>query len=258
MNLEKALRVSIKVAGVVLTAPATIKVAAIPYQGDPLLVILIPAAALVLVEGAMLLGWHLLDTKQRATPQARTLYAATAVVGYFALWAIAYGNGEGLTGIAFRATLGIAVAFSIVESGVMAGARFKNRMSKQIPSEVVTRRGKRDYLRRLRGVEVYANELRAKYMKDEISKQLKREHVVTLAQYKPDRPPATKLSHTGDISHAREARASTADDRQRRAIELQRDNPSLSQSDIARMLGVSRQTASRYLNSDKVFTNGHS
>ena len=95
-----------------------------------------------------------------------------------------------------------------------------------------------------------------KEQKDEIAKQLKREHVVTLAQYKPDKPPVAKLSRTDGMSVARDARASTADQRQRRAIELQRDNPSLSQSDIARMLGVSRQTASRYLNSDMVRTNG--
>lgn len=266
MNLEKWLRSAIKIAGVVLTAPATLRVAAIPYQGVPVLNWLIPAAALILVEGGMLLGWHLLDTKQRAAPAQRTLYAAIAGAGYLALWAIAFGNGEGLQGIAFRATLGVMVAFSIVESGILANVRLGRRIDRQIPSDVNTRRGRRDYKKRLAASEVNMNAKRIAYLERENTERLQGVHKGAMRDLRREQRQTSTTEATGNLSYpvelAREHRKQNArtakDDAINRMADALRTDPNVGATELADVSGIARSTVYKYIEDARVLAgNGH-
>jgi hypothetical protein len=120
----KALKTLIKLSAVALTSPATVAIASSLYADTGIFRWVVAGAALVLVEGALLLGWQLLDSQGKtATTGQRGLYAALVVVAYVVLWAIALAHGEGLAGIAFRATLGVLIAYSLAEAGILAGLR---------------------------------------------------------------------------------------------------------------------------------------
>ena len=267
VSLEKTLRTSIKIAGVVLTAPATLRVAARPYQDAPLLGAIIALSALVLVEGAMLLGWHLLDTKTRAAPQARTLYATTAIVGYFALWAIAYGNNEGLTGIAFRLTLGVAIAFSVVESGVLAGVRLRNRMYKQIPSEVFpSRRVRRDYIRKVEVSERRLNDRRVGNRERQESERLSGVHKGAIRDIRREHREPSTTEGNGNLSYpvevARGHRRQNARTRREEAIgrmaDALRTQPDMGATELADVAGIARSTVYKYIDDARsLVTNGH-
>ena len=130
--LEKILRYGIKIAAVMLTAPATIEVAGSLYPDQLVWRLMVQAGGLVLVEGALLLGWHMLDTETKATSGQRGLYAVLAGVAYFVLWVIAWFHGEGVVGIAFRATLGVLLGYSVFESGLLANISFKRQVERDI------------------------------------------------------------------------------------------------------------------------------
>lgn len=130
--LEKILRYGIKIAAVLLTTPATIAVAGSLYPDQPIMRLMVQAAGLVLVEGALLLGWHMLDTEKQATTAQRILYAVIATVGYLVLWVIAVAHGEGIAGIAFRATLGVLLFYSVAESGILAGIKLQRAADRDI------------------------------------------------------------------------------------------------------------------------------
>ena len=255
MNLEKVLRTSIKIAGVVLTAPATLRVAAKPYADAPMLGAVIALAALVLVEGGMLLGWTLLDSKRRAAPQQRALYATIAAVGYLALWGIAFGNGEGLTGIAFRLTLGVMVGFSIVESGVLANVRLSRRIDKQIPSDVNTRRGRRDYKKRLSASEVNMNAKRILFLERESTERLQGVHKGTMRDLRKKHRQPSATEGNGNLSYpidaAREHRKQNARTAKDVAIKRMADalkiNPDVGATELADVAGVARSTVYKYL-----------
>jgi hypothetical protein len=56
-------------------------------------------AALILVEGCLLLGWEMLDQQgKNATLAQRWLYAALAWVAYFSLFVIVLNHNEGFAG----------------------------------------------------------------------------------------------------------------------------------------------------------------
>lgn len=130
--LEKILRYAIKIAAVLLTAPATIEVAGSLYPDVIWQRIMVQLAGLVLVEGALLLGWHMLDTETKATTGQRTLYAVLAGVAYGVLWVIALAHGEGAVGVSFRLTLGVLLGYSVFESGLLANISFKRTVDRDI------------------------------------------------------------------------------------------------------------------------------
>jgi hypothetical protein len=122
--MEKILRILIKIAAVTLTAPATISVASTLYMDTGLFRWIVAIACLMLVEGALLLGWQLLDERGKsATTGQRGLYASLVIVAYVVLWLVALAHGEGLAGIAFRSTLGVLIVYSLAEAGILAGLR---------------------------------------------------------------------------------------------------------------------------------------
>jgi len=80
MNIEKLLKNYIKIAAVALTSPATLSVAGNLYPDQPVYRVLVQTAALILVEGALILGWWQLDNDRRAEMPQRVLYATLASV----------------------------------------------------------------------------------------------------------------------------------------------------------------------------------
>lgn len=131
LELEKLLKGMIKVAAVALTAPATWAVAGQLYD-DPFQRFIVQVAALVLVEGALLLGWHQLDNDRKAETGQRILYAAITIVAYGVLWFVAIAHNEGIAGIAFRLTLAVLIGYSIFESGILANIKIKRSVNRDI------------------------------------------------------------------------------------------------------------------------------
>jgi hypothetical protein len=117
--MDNRLKLILKAAAVMLTAPATIEVAADAYADNILFRAMVTLGMLVVVEGALLLGWHKLDTDRTAASAQRWLYAGIAIVAYVVLWLVALGHNEG--GLIWgRATLGVLLVYSIAESGILA------------------------------------------------------------------------------------------------------------------------------------------
>jgi hypothetical protein len=109
----KTLKTLIKFAAVALTSPATVSVASSLYPTDPILRTVVSVAALILVEGCLLLGWEMLDQQGRnATATQRWLYAGLAWVAYFSLFVIALNHNEGAAGLTFRLTLGVMLVYA--------------------------------------------------------------------------------------------------------------------------------------------------
>src|SRR5574341_100442 len=129
--MEKWLKTIIKGAAVIPTAPATLAVAGDLYPDNPLQRIPVQIAALVLVEGALLLGWQMLDA-QRGTTAQRFMYAALATAAYVALWVIAISHGEGAAGIVFRLTLGVLLGYSVFESGILASIKVNREIDRDV------------------------------------------------------------------------------------------------------------------------------
>lgn len=143
MTFERLLKTAIKLAAVALTAPATWEVAGQLYDG-PVQSLVVQVAALVLVEGALLLGWHGLDHAEDKTAAERLLYASIAGVAYVVLFGVALEHGEGLAGVSFRATLGVLLLYSMIQAGVLAGVRLRRASEGNIYEH---RKVKRFYLR---------------------------------------------------------------------------------------------------------------
>jgi hypothetical protein len=129
IDTKKLLNTGIKIAAVCLTTPATWLVAGSLYTGWPVLQAIIQPAAVVLVEGALMLGWYQLDNDRKAEMSQRVLYAVLAGVAYVSLWSIAISHGEGAAGITFRLTLGVLLGYSVFESGILAN--IKTRRAKE-------------------------------------------------------------------------------------------------------------------------------
>ncbi len=129
--MEKLLKNILKLAAVALTAPATLEVASGVYPDHPIYRLMISAAALLLVEGALLLGWYQLDTDHKATTAQRWLYAAVAVVAYIVLWIVAIAHHEG-GAVWFRATLGVLLSYSVVQSGVLATVKINREIDRDV------------------------------------------------------------------------------------------------------------------------------
>jgi hypothetical protein len=71
----------IKIAASAYTAPATIAIAQGPFWQK--------LAGLILIEGAIMMGWSLLDYRKQDAALQRITYAIVAGLGYIDLWWIA-------------------------------------------------------------------------------------------------------------------------------------------------------------------------
>lgn len=263
MNAEKILKWLIKIAAVCLTAPATLAVASQLYADWGLWRWVTAGAALVLVEGALLLGWQLLDSQGKtATGGQRGLYAALVVVAYFVLWAIAYAHGEGLAGIAFRATLGVLIVYSLMEAGILAGLR----QDRAVLQDANRDRKVRRYQKRLAvkdaiaalDIEYALKDKQRAYFSDEQCKAMELGHKATMSTIKLGESAIIEApKHSGangypmPILQARTIRDDKRLTRKQQNLNTitaaRRANPGITQAELADMCEVSRQTISSYL-----------
>lgn len=132
-STEAWIKRAIKGAAICLTTPATVKVAGQLYPDDPALSLLVTVAAVILVEGTLLLGWHKLDDRSvPSTTAQRWLYTGLAGTAYLVTWAVALAHGEGVIGIFFRLTLLAALTYSVYESGILANLRLQRSADRDI------------------------------------------------------------------------------------------------------------------------------
>lgn len=130
INVLKSL---IKLAAVTLTSPATVAVAGSLYPDNPITRIAVSVAALVLIEGCLLLGWEMLDKKgKHATIAQRWLYAGLTWTAFFSLFGIALYHNEGLAGLVFRLTLGVVLVYASAEAGLLASNKTRNQADRDI------------------------------------------------------------------------------------------------------------------------------
>ena len=103
---HQLLKMLIKFSAVVLTSLAAVKVASSLCPDHAIIRIIVSAAALVLVEGCLLLGWEMPDQHgKNATTARRWLYAGLARVAYISLIGIPLCHDEGIVGLVFRLSL---------------------------------------------------------------------------------------------------------------------------------------------------------
>jgi hypothetical protein len=240
MKLEKLLRGAIKIAAVALTSPATWAVAGNLYT-SPIQRVIVQLAALVLVEAALLLGWHMLDHSSRATSAQRMLYAVLTVTAYSVLWAVAIAHGEGLAGIGFRATLGVLIGYSVIESGLLAGIKLRQQADRDISRHWKVKR----YRRKL----AIKTEKTAANAEFEISdKEIELDKQRQLAALAVERPFQSKSVHIEDVQKSRVHRQrSSKQAAVDKTLDMLRDDPNASIRTLAQAVDRSRSTVSNYL-----------
>ncbi len=144
----KTLKTLTKLAAVAITSPATVSVASSLYPTDPILRVVVSIAALILVEGCLLLGWEMLDQQgKNATMTQRWLYAGLAWVAYFSLFVIALSHNEGMAGLTFRLTLGVVLLYTSVEAGLLATIKREGQADRDISSDWQVKRYSRKLAR---------------------------------------------------------------------------------------------------------------
>ncbi len=145
----KALKTLIKLAAVALTSPATVSVASSLYPNNLIVRMVVSIAALILVEGCLLLGWEMLDQQgKNASMAQRWLYAGLAWVAYFSLFLIALNHNEGAAGLTFRLTLGVMLVYASVEAGLLAGIRRDGHADRDILTDWRVKRYARNLARK--------------------------------------------------------------------------------------------------------------
>ncbi len=263
MNTEKILRAAIKLAAVCLTAPATLAVASSLYSEMGLFRWVVAGACLVLVEGALLLGWQLLDTQGKtATSGQRGLYAALVVVSYVVLWLVALAHGEGLAGIAFRSTLGVLIVYSLAEAGILANLKQDRDVLRDATRDRKVRRHQKrlavkDAIASL-DVEYSLKDKQRVYFSDEQCKAMELGHKAAMSNIKSSEDAIIlKPKHSDGNGYPMPASQLLTIRDDKRATQKQqglvtiaaarRANPDITQQALADMVGVSRQTVGKWL-----------
>lgn len=259
MNIETVFKWLIKGAAVCLTAPATLAVASTLYSDFGIWSNVTAVSALVLVEGALLLGWHLLDTQGKAaTSGQRGLYAALVVVAYVVLWAVALAHGEGLVGIAFRGTLGVLIVYSLAEAGILAGLRQDSAVRRDVSNDRKVRKHQRklavnDAIEQLDTEYAIKAKQRVNYATEQ-GKALELEHSAVMSSLRKPKEPARDASIEAfpyPIERARQRKSSKRLARKEEGLQriftAQAANPGITHEDLARIVGVSRQTIGKWL-----------
>lgn len=234
MNVEKLLKNSIKIAAVALTSPATWVVAGRLYD-NPFQRILVQLAALILVEGALMLGWWQLDNDRKAEMPQRVLYATLAGVAYIALWSIALAHGEGAAGITFRLTLGVLLGYSVFESGILANIKLRKAKERN-PYKY------RKVRRTLRQSEIRIAEKQIAINEQATIKIMTAEPSATDRKESP-RKVSAKSSRTIKRRHSR----INADTLPERIAEKMAEYPNAPNKEIAKRLKISESTLYKYM-----------
>ncbi len=270
LDSVKALKTLIKLAAVALTSPATVAVASSLYPGPRITQVVVSVAALVLVEGCLLLGWEMLDSQgKNATMAQRWLYAGLTWVAYFSLFGIALYHNEGLAGLAFRLTLGVMLLYASAEAGLLASVKLQQQAERDILKDWPVKR----YARRLARQSAKAD-LDLDSRMRQLDREM-REKVYTLQKEQESRRLVESVKSGCDPNGRKavemaksDTSLDTANDKRRltkqqaldKTLQILTEKPDASPTEIAAEIGRSRQTVYDYLNelesAEKISRNG--
>ena len=257
-NSIKLLKTLIKLAAVALTSPATVAVAGSLYPDNPITSFIVSVAALVLVEGCLLLGWEMLDNQgKNATMVQRWLYAGLTWVAYIALFGIALYHNEGIAGLAFRLTLGVMLVYASAEAGLLASVKTQKQAERDIMKDWRVKRYARKLARRsaMADLDLTVKMRQLDRKAHEELYTLQRQHetqqqvVVLESGMLPDSPGLVEMGKSDRLmlDHANRTRKLSKQEAVDRTLQLLAENPVASPTDIAAKIGRSRQTVYDYL-----------
>ena len=252
----KTLKTLIKLAAVALTSPATVGVASNLYPDDPILRIVVSVAALILVEGCLLLGWEMLDQQgKNATTTQRWLYAGLAWVAYFSLFVIALNHNEGAAGLTFRLTLGVMLIYASAEAGLTANIKHEGQADRDIFMDWQVKRYARKLARKVAMSELDSNARMRQIDVDATEKvyslQKARDTESQIRDIKtnggPDSPITVETAKsTTSLDKARRKRQLSKHQALDKTLQILSQNPATNPSEIAEQIGKSRQTVYDY------------
>jgi hypothetical protein len=260
LDSVKTLKTLIKLAAVALTSPATVGVASSLYPADLILRAVVSIAALILVEGCLLLGWEMLDQQgKNATATQRWLYAGLAWVAYFSLFVIALNHNEGAAGLTFRLTLGVMLVYASAEAGLMAGIKQEGRADRDIFIDWQVKQYARKLARKSAMADL-ESKARMRQIDIEATEKLynlqKARDTAQLIQYIKSR---NVLDSPNPVENAKSTVSNSSLDKANRKryrskrqafdkmLEILSANPTISPPEIADLIGKSRQTVYGYL-----------
>jgi hypothetical protein len=254
----KMLKLLIKLAAVALTSPATISVASSLYPNVPIVRTVVSVAALILVEGCLLLGWQTLDQqgKQAAVTQ-RWLYAGLMWIAYLSLFGIALYHNEGLAGLMFRLTLSVVLVYTPVEAGLLASIRTEDQADRDIFKDWHVKRYARKLARRsamadldltftMRQLDRQAQEKVYTLHKERQTQQQVRDVKSAHVSSNPNGVEKAKFD-SASLDQANTKRKLSKRAAMDRTLRILTDDPTINLTDIARKIGRSRQTVYDYL-----------
>lgn len=255
INSVKLLKTLIKFAAVTLTSPATVAVAGSLYPDNPITRFMVSMAALVLVEGCLLLGWEMLDNQgKNATMAQRWLYAGLAWVAYFSLFGVAIYHNEGVAGLVFRLTLGVMLVYASAEAGLLASVKTQKQAEKDIYKDWRVKRYSRklsrlsamadlDLTMRMRQLDrearekLYTLQRERETNREIVNRKAASQKVVEMPKF--DMP---------TLSQANEKRKLSKQQAMDRVLRILTENPDSSPTEIAVEIGRTRQTVYDYIN----------
>jgi winged helix-turn-helix DNA-binding protein len=256
----KTLKALIKLAAVAITGPATVSVASNLYSTDPLLRVIVSVAALILVEGCLLLGWEMLDQQgKNATMTQRWLYAGLAWVAYFSLFVIAINHNEGMAGLTFRLTLGVVLLYTSVEAGLLAGIKREGQTDRDIFSDWQVKRYARKLARKSAMADLDSTTRMRQIDREVVEKLYSLQKTRETDQQVRDIRSGNSLDSRIVVETSKSPVSTNSLDminRKRRlskrqaldkTLQILSTNPTMNPSDIADQIGKSRQTVYDYM-----------
>lgn len=258
LNSVKALKTLIKFSAVALTSPATVAVAGGLYPDNPITRVMVSAAALILVEGCLLLGWEMLDQQgKHATVTQRWLYAGLAWVAYISLFGIALYHNEGLAGLAFRLTLGVMLIYASAEAGLLASIKSQDQADRDIFKDWRVKRHAQKLARQAAMADLELN-VRMRQLDREAQEQLytlqraqETERQIKIIESGSDSETLKPVEMTkldrATLEQANLKRKLTKQDALNKTLQLLAENPNASPTAIAGVIGRSRQTVYDYV-----------
>jgi hypothetical protein len=253
--MERFIKNIIKIAAIALTSPATWAVAGYLYS-NPFQRILVQCAALILVEGALMLGWWQLDNDRQAEMPQRVLYATLSWVAYIALWFIAIAHGEGAAGITFRLTMGVLLGYSVFESGILATIRLRRSQERNPNRYRQVRRAKRRSDITVAIKQIAADEEIAVAQMD-IDTAERRGKLTTKPSADNRKETPRKVSAKSTRTVKRRGSRINAETLPARIAEKMAEYPDKPNKEIAKMLKVSESTLYKYMPEPTTNGNGH-
>ena len=256
----RTLKTLIKLAAVALTSPATVFVAGSLYPDNPIVRTIVSIAALILVEGCLLLGWEMVDWHgNTATMTQRWLYAGLAWVAYFSLFVIALNHHEGVSGVTFRLTVGVMLIYASIEAGLLAGIKREGQADRDIFADWQVKRYARTLARksaiadldstaRIRQIDRDAAEKLYGLQKGRETENNIREIQSGSNLNIPNVVEKAKSPSDGNVlDKANRSRTLSKRQAVERTMQILTDNPATSPPKIADQIGKSRQTVYDYL-----------